>query len=146
MPTRKQLTPQEDQAQLQERANRAHGYGAIRLVWFEGCAIVEVQVGELWVPVIEEDVGQIFDHTVEPSGIEQSIAEFFSKRQSLFEFTSERGWVNHAQGLFADAGHSSDDTICLDALGRIVEDGAGFQRAAQDQAYPVKVYSTKTGQ
>lgn len=139
---RTKLTPLE----TQRRAQGAHGYGTIHLVREGGAlpeAVVEIQVGDLWIPVIRELHDSFYSHYVEPLGIEDEIARFFSSREPLFSFSDMLDWVRHARRRFEDAGTTSKDTICIDAKGRIVSGGYGFQQASENQGYPVKVYSTQ---
>jgi hypothetical protein len=136
------LKPLENQA----RAALAHGYKSIQLVREGDYAVVQVEVGGLYVPVIREHVDGAFCHFVEPLGIEDEIAKFFVEREPLFEFTSCRDWFSKARRLFSKSGHTAEDSICIDFKGRIVDGGGGFERAEQDGAYPVKVYSTKAAE
>ena len=132
-------TPLEEQI----RAARDCRYGPIHLVRIGAHAIVKIQVGGLWVPVVSEHLDGMFSHIVEPLGIEESIAQCFAARDSLFQFTSHEDWVRHARRRFESAGHTSADTICIDSEGRIVAGGGGFERAESEGAYPVQVYSTR---
>jgi hypothetical protein len=59
----------------------------------------------------------------------------------LFEIESYTRWVNKGQSWFANCGVSAKHTLCVDAKGRICRIGFDFQRAARDDAYPVRVYA-----
>lgn len=137
-----ELTPREEQ----NRAQAEVGYGAIHLVREGDHAVVAVTVGALWIPVIREHVDGPFSHIVEPRGIERAIANYFSEREILFEFKSHIQWVRMASRWFAESLHTSLDTICIDAKGRVVGSGAGFARAEREGTFPVKVYSTRSEQ
>ena len=54
----------------------------------------------------------------------------------LFEFTSEKEWINKATGWFYQEGASSATTICVDNNGRLCCRGLHFKTAS----YPVRVY------
>jgi hypothetical protein len=58
----------------------------------------------------------------------------------LFSFENFDQWVNKAQRWFRSKRVHSDDTICVDAKGRIVTSGKEFIRARDESAFPVKVY------
>lgn len=60
--------------------------------------------------------------------------------EELFQFTSFNDWVNNAMGKFLDAGVEGRDVICVDGKGRVVKKGAEFQRARDENAFPVRVY------
>jgi hypothetical protein len=128
----------------QEFVRRACGYGAIHLAREGDYAIVRVEIGKLWVPVIREHCDGSFSHIVEPVGIQSSIAEFFSKRTPLFEFSDHMDWVKSATRKFQSSDHTSEDTVCLDTAGNLIDSGRGFMEAEEENAYPVKVYSTRS--
>lgn len=58
-----------------------------------------------------------------------------------FEFSSFRQWVQKARSWFIGAGMEQGEGICVDRLERICRTGSDFERAAKDDAFPVKVYS-----
>lgn len=62
----------------------------------------------------------------------------------VFEFSSYEHWVAYARLWFQAAGIRGDDpnVTCIDALGRTCRKGIDFKYAENDNAYPVKVYST----
>lgn len=60
--------------------------------------------------------------------------------QFLFEFVSFQQWVNKAQDLFHQYAPRFKDTICLDEKGRICTRGIHFQRARDENTFPIKVY------
>lgn len=58
----------------------------------------------------------------------------------LFKFQSFSGWVNHAYIAWKEIGVRSEDTICLDAKGRICRIGRDMAIARDEGAFPVTVY------
>ena len=58
----------------------------------------------------------------------------------MFQFASFDGWVSGAQRAWRSRGVRSDDTLCIDAAGRICRIGGDFRKARDDNAYPVRVY------
>lgn len=58
----------------------------------------------------------------------------------LFEFSSFQDWVNKAQSRFANAGVRGQDTLCIDAKGRLLQKGKEFKRARDVDSFPIKVY------
>lgn len=60
--------------------------------------------------------------------------------EELFGFTSFNDWVNNAQYKFAAAGVRSPDVLCVDSAGRIMEKGAEFMRARDEDTFPVRVF------
>jgi hypothetical protein len=137
-PIPNKLSPLAEQA----RAARSTGYRSIHLMRQGQHAVVEVEVGELWIPVIRELYDGNFSHIVEPVGIEAEMFRFFSQRKPLFEFASFNQWHRSARTMFAASGCTSDKTICFDILGCIVDGGRGFESAVDRNAYPIKVYAT----
>ena len=67
----------------------------------------------------------------------------FLDREPLFSFKSHADWVRHATKRFDEADHTSRDTICIDAKGRIVISGGGFRAAEASNAFPVNCYSIR---
>lgn len=61
--------------------------------------------------------------------------------QLLFEFHSFANWVNTAKEKFAAHTQYEGQAVCVDAVGRLIHQGAGFIRADQENAFPVKVYA-----
>ena len=59
----------------------------------------------------------------------------------LFEFTSRQQWIDKGQDWFRP--FMAERTLCKDALGRLVFNGADFERAERDDAYPVSVYLSR---
>lgn len=57
-----------------------------------------------------------------------------------FEFRSKQQWINLASEVWREHGLRDQDTLCIDAKGRICQMGAHFTRAEEDGAYPIKVY------
>lgn len=60
--------------------------------------------------------------------------------RELFMFDGFNHWCDTAPLKFQAAKVTSNDVICIDALGRICNRGAHFMTAARDNAYPVRVY------
>ena len=58
----------------------------------------------------------------------------------LFTFNNFNEWVNRPQALFHDHGVSSNEVICLDRKGRMLQKGQEFMRARDDESFPVMVY------
>lgn len=58
----------------------------------------------------------------------------------LFEFGSFVSWVNHAQRAWEKHGVRSEDTLCIDAAGRICRIGRDFMKARDEGRFPVAVY------
>jgi hypothetical protein len=75
--------------------------------------------------------------------------------KKLFEFSSKADWISKAQGIWKLHGarkaqgiwklHGarSDNTICVDQLGRICTYGLHFAEAERDKAYPIEVYMVR---
>lgn len=60
--------------------------------------------------------------------------------QKLFSFATHAHWVNHAQTAWKRVGVRSDDTVCIDAKGRICRMGLHFSIARDEEAFPVTVH------
>lgn len=63
--------------------------------------------------------------------------------EKLFEFSSFANWVNTAQRKFRNAGiagHALNRSVCLDQKGRICTCGKQFQRARDDDSFPIEVF------
>ena len=59
----------------------------------------------------------------------------------LFEFSSEQDWINRAQRAWRCLGLRADeDTVCVDAIGRVCRIGRDFITATKDSAYPISIY------
>lgn len=58
----------------------------------------------------------------------------------LFQFATFGGWVNHAQRAWKEIGVRSDDTLCIDAKGRVCSIGRDFMIARDEGAFPVSVH------
>lgn len=56
----------------------------------------------------------------------------------LFQFHSFSNWVNTASRRFKP--YRFDTTICADSLGNILNDGADFGHARDNDLFPVTVY------
>lgn len=59
---------------------------------------------------------------------------------ALFEFDSLQQWVNKGKSWFRNSGVTSQDTICVDAKGRICTCGRHFIAADKEGTYPIVVY------
>lgn len=59
---------------------------------------------------------------------------------AVIQFQSFSSWVNRAQHAWQAIGVRSDDTICLDAKGRMCRMGRDFMIARDEGAFPVTVY------
>ncbi len=60
----------------------------------------------------------------------------------LFEFASFTHWVNKADALYAPYKPISQALICVDAVGRVCTSGYEFERARDEQTFPVRVFLT----
>lgn len=60
--------------------------------------------------------------------------------RELFVFDGFNHWCDTAQDKFKAANVTSDKVLCLDRLGRVCAWGSHFMKAAEDGAYPVRVY------
>lgn len=60
--------------------------------------------------------------------------------EQLFEFSSFPDWVCKAPSRFRVAGVRGEDTLCIDAAGRVCRIGAQFMRADREKQFPIKVY------
>ena len=58
----------------------------------------------------------------------------------LFQFASFAAWVNRAQQAWKQIGVRSDDTLCIDAKGRVCRIGRDFMLARDEEQFPVRVY------
>jgi hypothetical protein len=57
----------------------------------------------------------------------------------LFEFMTFQQWINVAQRWFRKYALDKD-TICLDEKGRVCTRGIHFQRARDENTFPIKCY------
>lgn len=60
--------------------------------------------------------------------------------EKLFEFRSKQEWINKASRIWRFHQVISENTICVDQLGRICNVGAHFMAAERDNAYPIEVF------
>ena len=58
----------------------------------------------------------------------------------LFSFSSFENWVNTARRQFRRHDVTATTTIALDARGRVCWSGSEFQRARDEDAFPVRVF------
>lgn len=58
----------------------------------------------------------------------------------LFSFATHGHWVMHAQTAWKKAGVRSDDTVCIDAKGRICRMGLHMGIARDEGTFPVTVH------
>jgi hypothetical protein len=59
---------------------------------------------------------------------------------ALFFFPTFNKWVSNAQTAWKGMGVRADDTLCIDAKGRICSIGRDFMIARDEDAFPVTVY------
>src|SRR5690606_37499250 len=74
----------------------------------------------------------------QPAAVDGRIA--IEPGERLFQFDSKQEWINHASRIWRFHGVRSEDTVCVDALGRLVNIGKHFADAERDRAYPIVVY------
>ena len=60
--------------------------------------------------------------------------------EELFSFPDFNSWVNHASRIWRLHEVRAQDTLCIDAEGRVCTKGAEFMRARDEGSFPVKVY------
>ena len=63
----------------------------------------------------------------------------------MFEFTTFQQWLDKARAWFPSYGVAGGQHVCLDAKGRICNIGKHFMQARDEDAFPVRVYSTCRG-
>ena len=61
----------------------------------------------------------------------------------LFQFSSKADWISKAQSIWKLHQARSDNTTCLDQLGRICTCGLHFAEAERNNAYPIEVYMVR---
>lgn len=61
----------------------------------------------------------------------------------LFGFDRFNDWVNRAPRAWKALGVRPDDTLCIDAAGRICRIGRDFMLARDEGQFPVRVYLTR---
>ena len=66
--------------------------------------------------------------------------------KKLFEFPSRAEWIFRSPRIWRHHGATSDNSICVDQLGRICTTGMHFSEAERDNAYPVEVFATRPDQ
>jgi hypothetical protein len=66
--------------------------------------------------------------------------------RKLFQFSSKADWISKAQSIWKLHGARSDNTTCVDQLGRICTCGLHFAEAERDNAYPIEVYTDRPKQ
>ena len=57
----------------------------------------------------------------------------------MFQFTSERHWINSAQSYFSRI-DINEKYIAVDSIGRACVKGLEFIRATKENTYPITVY------
>ena len=82
---------------------------------------------------------------VETSGSESLAAPLLDdmvkvRGKILFEFSSFQNWVNSAQSKFARVNLNRNQYICVDTQGNALVKGLEFQRAKDNDWFPVTVY------
>lgn len=60
--------------------------------------------------------------------------------EKLFEFVSFDNWCDTARRKFVAAHVRGDETLCVDASGRLCTCGKEFMRARDEGTYPVRVF------
>lgn len=60
--------------------------------------------------------------------------------KKLFEFSSKQDWIDKANRIWKSHNVRTQQTICIDQLGRICAWGLHFTAAEQDNAYPIEVF------
>jgi hypothetical protein len=60
--------------------------------------------------------------------------------EELFAFSSFENWVKTAAGLFRSYRVRSDETLCVDSVGRICRVGKQFMRARNEGTFPIRVF------
>ncbi|MFK5950959.1 MAG: hypothetical protein QM500_19580 [Methylococcales bacterium] len=60
--------------------------------------------------------------------------------EELFEFSDEQEWINTANMQYSRHEEHKDNTIAIDAEGRVCKRGPQFIRARVEKAYPIKVF------
>lgn len=63
--------------------------------------------------------------------------------KKLFEFSSKGHWILEGQRIWKLHEARSDNSICVDQLGRICTQGLHFIEAERDKAYPIEVFMTR---
>lgn len=63
--------------------------------------------------------------------------------EMAFQFDSKSAWIANAQNWYRRAGLTSQNAICVDAIGRICLSGKDFARAEADGTYPIRVYAVQ---
>jgi hypothetical protein len=63
--------------------------------------------------------------------------------RKLFQFSSKADWISKAQRIWKLHEVRSDNTTCVDQLGRICTCGLHFAEAERDNAYPIEVYMVR---
>lgn len=103
------------------------------------------RTGSLWHPSLGRAAAEAAAQP-EPAKVPQQPASYDEDWQGelhvgtlLFEFDSFEQWVNKASSWFGSSGYRSEDTVCIDAKGRICRNGRHFMTARDDNAFPVKV-------
>lgn len=80
--------------------------------------------------------------------VEQASEELKNEKQllgiqtdrELFRFESHEDWVNNAKWKFDEANLNTLDTICIDAKGVVCRIGHQFQKATENESYPIIAY------
>jgi len=62
----------------------------------------------------------------------------------LFVFLTHSHWVNKSSSWFRNSGVRADETICVDAKGRLCLTGKQFARAEADGSFPIQVFKAVT--
>jgi hypothetical protein len=63
--------------------------------------------------------------------------------KKLFQFSSKADWILQGPRIWKLHEARSDNSICVDQLGRICTQGLHFFEAERDNAYPIEVFLTR---
>ncbi len=66
--------------------------------------------------------------------------------RKLFEFSSKADWIRQGPRIWKLHEARSDNSTCVDQLGRICTMGLHFAEAERDNAYPIEVFFTRPDQ
>jgi len=61
-------------------------------------------------------------------------------KEKVFEFATFTQWVNKAREGFLSQGLTAANSIVIDAKGRPITKDDGFDRARDEDAFPIAVY------
>ena len=61
--------------------------------------------------------------------------------EELFSFSCFHQWVNKTHSWYRQHDANSNNSLAIDAKGRVCMRGKDFMRARDEESFPVKVYS-----